>query len=243
MRVRVASYNIHKCIGGLDRRYDPDRVVAVLAHHQPDIVLLQEVDAGAKRSRHDRQVELLGERLGYRHRLYFRSVILRAGGEYGNAILSRYPIQDTSRLDLTIGTRKPRGALHARVRVRLGAGRMHTLHVYNLHLGLAGSERKQQLRRFLDSHPFKGLHARAPIVVGGDFNDLWGTLGPKLLAPAGLRTSGEPRATFPAYAPLRALDGIYVRGDVQLVHVDRSRLALARTASDHLPLVADLELD
>jgi endonuclease/exonuclease/phosphatase family metal-dependent hydrolase len=53
VRLRVVSYNIHKCIGGVDRRYDPGRVVATLAHHEPDIVLLQEVDRLAKRSNHD----------------------------------------------------------------------------------------------------------------------------------------------------------------------------------------------
>ena len=50
MKLRVVSYNIHKCIGGVDRRYDPARTVACLAHYAPDVVLLQEVDAGAKRS-------------------------------------------------------------------------------------------------------------------------------------------------------------------------------------------------
>ncbi len=242
MRLRVASYNIHKCIGGIDRRYDPDRVVAVLAHHQPDIVLLQEVDCDAKRSRRDRQVDLLGSCLGYRHSTYFRTVVLRKGGEYGNAILSRFPILETRTVDLTIGFKKARAALHARVRVRLPSGHTHTLHVYNLHLGLSGYERKIQLRRFFDSHPFSGLHTRAPIIVGGDFNDLYGTLGPKLLAPAGFRTGSKPMATFPAYAPMRALDGIYVRGDLRLLHLERSRLALGRTASDHLPLIAELEM-
>ncbi len=242
MRVRVVSYNIHKCIGGVDRRYRPERIVSVLEHHRPDIVLLQEVDANAARSRHDRQVDLLADRLGFRHRSYFATVAVRGGGEYGNAVLSRFPILDSHEIDLTIAFKKRRSALHVRVRVRLPSGHSRTLHVYNLHLGLSGIERKLQLRRFFASHPFSGLHTRAPIVVGGDLNDLWGTLGAKLFRPAGFRTGPKPIATFPAYAPLRALDGIYARGDLQLVHLDRSRLALCRSASDHLALVADLEL-
>lgn len=241
MCIRIVSYNIHKCIGGVDRRYRPDRIVSVLQHHRPDIVLLQEVDAHAARSRGDRQVDLLADRLGFRHRSYFGTVAVRGGGEYGNAVLSRFPILDSQKIDLTIAFKKPRSALHVRLRVRLPSGHSRTLHVYNLHLGLSGFERKLQLRRFFASHPFNELDARAPIVVGGDLNDLWGTLGAKLFGPAGFR-SGAPVATFPACAPLRALDGFYARGDVQLLRLNRSRLALGRSASDHLALVADLEL-
>ena len=83
---------------------------------------------------------------------------------------------------------------------------------------------------------------RTPIVVGGDFNDVWGTPGPELLAPAGFRGPSGRRPTFPAYAPMRALDGVYVRGDVVLGDVIAGHTAAARAASDHLPLVAHLEL-
>jgi endonuclease/exonuclease/phosphatase family metal-dependent hydrolase len=242
MRIRIITYNIHKCIGGLDRRYDPARVVATIAHHAPDVVLLQEVDSLVARSNHHHQVDLLGDLLGLRHRAYFGNARVRGGGEYGNAVLSRYPILDARNIDLTVPPKKRRGALHAKLRVRLSSGRLRTLHVYDLHLGLSGIERKIQLRRFFDSHPFATLDPRAPIVLGGDFNDVWGTLGRKLFAPVGFRGTTRVMATFPAYAPMRALDAVYVRGAVHLVGVERSRFELARRASDHLPLVADVEL-
>ncbi len=241
VRLRVVTYNVHKCIGGLDRRYDPSRIIATIAHYDPDIVLLQEVDSLARRSNGDRQVDVLGSALGYRHRAFFGNVKVRGGGEYGNAILSRHPITMAQNIDLTIGPKKRRGVLHARIRVRIAAGRVRTLHVYDLHLGLSGLERKLQIRRFLASHPFATLDPLTPVVLGGDFNDVWGTLGPKLLVPAGLVGPRQVTATFPAYAPLRALDGVYVRGAVRLIRVERSRLDIARRASDHLPLVADLE--
>ncbi len=243
MRLRIVSYNVHKCIGGLDRRYDPVRIATTLAHHQPDVVLLQEVDALAKRSNHDRQVDVLGDALGLRHRAYFGNVRLRAGGEYGNAVLSRFPIVNAQNIDLTVSVKKKRGVLHAKLRVRLPSGHLRTLHLYDLHLGLSGLERKIQIRRFLASHPFATLDHRAPIVLGGDFNDVWGTLGPQLLVPAGFRGTTKAAATFPAYAPVRALDAIYVRGAVRLLHVERSRFTLARQASDHLPLVAEVQLN
>jgi endonuclease/exonuclease/phosphatase family metal-dependent hydrolase len=240
--LRVITYNIHKCIGGLDRRYDPSRVADAIAHHAPDLVLLQEVDNLALRSQRDRQVDVLGNLLGFRHRTYFPNVKVRGGGEYGNAILSRFPITETSNINLTVPFKKCRSALHARVRIRVGSGHSRTLHVFNLHLGLSGLERKMQIRRFLDSHPFAGLDARAPILIAGDFNDLWGSLGPRALVPAGFRGPSQPIRTFPAYAPLRALDSLYVRGTLEIEQLHRSRLELARFASDHLPLAADLRL-
>ena len=244
MKLRVLTYNIHKCIGGVDRRYDPGRIVATIAHYRPDLVLLQEVDQLAERSRHDRQVDLLGDALGMRHRTYFANVRVRGGGEYGNAILSRFPLTVTQNIDLTIPPKKRRSVLHGRFRVRLPGKRgrhTRTLHVYNMHLGLSGIERKMQLRKFLDSHPFVGLHHRTPVIVAGDFNDVWGTLG-RLLEPAGFHGTAHPLRTFPAVAPVRALDAIYVRGSLRLLRMQRGRTELAKRASDHRPLIADLQI-
>lgn len=243
MRIRVLTYNIHKCIGGLDRRYDPYRIGDTIAHYAPDFVLMQEVAQRSSSSNYDSQVSKLGEMLGLRHRTYFINVRKRRRGEYGNAILSRFPLTDTNNIDLTIPLKKARSVLHGRFRVRIGRQNNRTLHIFNLHLGLSGAERKIQLRRFLDSHPFAHLDLRTPILVAGDFNDVWGTLGRKLLAPAGFRGMSRPIRTFPAYAPVRALDSIYVRGNIHIRRVQASRLAIARYASDHLPLIADLEID
>jgi endonuclease/exonuclease/phosphatase family metal-dependent hydrolase len=242
VRARLLTYNIHKAIGGLDRRYRPERVRDTIAHYAPDIVCLQEVDAGVPRSNGHRQVDLLGEMVGLRHRTWFPNVKVRSGGEYGNAILSRFHLTETENIDLTIGWRKRRSVLHARYRVRLPDGRRtRTLHVFNMHLGLSQGERKRQLKIFLESHPFAGLHHRTPVIVAGDFNDVFGTLG-RLLAPEGFRSTDQRINTFPAYAPARALDSIYVRGDLEIRRLYRSQLQVARAASDHLPLIAELEL-
>jgi endonuclease/exonuclease/phosphatase family metal-dependent hydrolase len=240
LKLRVVTYNIHKCIGGLDRRYDPQRTAEAIAGLEPDIVLLQEVDDGAKRSNGDRQVDRLAELVGLHHRTWFGNVSVRGGGEYGNAVLSRYPIVETSNVDLTIRLKKRRSVLHAEVRVR--HEEVHrTVHVFNMHLGLAEFERKIQLRRFLESHPFARLHHHTPIIVGGDLNDVYGGLW-RLLAPAGFRGPERSPRTFPAWAPLRALDGLYVRGDVEVKELARAEAAVARRASDHRPLWAELQL-
>ena len=242
MRLRAVTYNIHKCIGG-DRRYDPDRVREVIAHYNPDLVLLQEVDDGARRSSGHRQVDVLGDLLGLRHRTFYPNVRVRSGGHYGNAILSRFPITESRNIDLSIPLTMRRSVLHARLRVRPSSGgRSRTVHVFNLHLGLAQILRKWQLRRFLASHPFVSLHDRTPVIVGGDFNDVWGLLGTRHLRPYGFRTAERRIKTFPAKAPALALDAIYLLGDIDLVDLGRSRLDVARRASDHLPLIADMIL-
>lgn len=235
------SYNIHKCIGGIDRRYQPDRIVAAIGHYRPDVVMLQEVDAGARRSNGDRQVDVLGDALELRHRAWFPNVNLRDGGAYGNAVLSRFQCRRADNLDLTMPGRKVRSMLHAIVRVRKG-GRTRTVHVFNMHLGLRQDERRRQLVRFLDSHPFAHMHHRTPVIVGGDLNDVYGTLGSSMLVPAGFRAMPSSPRTFPAYAPLRPLDAVFVRGDVQIRRAARGQVAVAKRASDHLPLVVDLEL-
>lgn len=240
MRLRTLSYNIHKCIGGVDRRYDPDRIVEVIQNLDVDVAMLQEVDGGVARSNRDHQVELLAERLGLRYHTWFPNVDVRGGGQYGNAILSRYPIIESTNLDLSIRFKKRRSALHAVLRVRHDDVD-RTVHVYNMHLGLARYERRRQLRMFLDSHPFQNLHHDTPIVVGGDLNDVYGGLG-ELLEPAGFRGIERRPLTFPAWGPMRALDAIFVRGAMDFVRLARCDSELARRASDHRPLVADVRL-
>jgi endonuclease/exonuclease/phosphatase family metal-dependent hydrolase len=240
MRLRVLSYNIHKCIGGIDRRYEPSRVVEVIRRLDADVVMLQEVDAGVSRSNHDRQVDLLGEELGMPYRSWYPNVDVRGGGQYGNAILSRYPLIESTNIDLTLRFKKRRSVLHGVVRVRHDDVD-RTVHVFNMHLGLAGYERKIQLGKFLESHPFSHLHHDTPIVVGGDLNDVYGGLG-SLLEPAGFRGIERRPLTFPAWGPLRALDAIFVRGSVDFLRLARCDTQLARRASDHRPLVAEVRL-
>ncbi|MFY9342450.1 MAG: endonuclease/exonuclease/phosphatase family protein [Planctomycetota bacterium] len=243
LSLRVLCWNVHKCTGGLDRRHDPARTAAVIAGAEPDVLLLQEVAQNGRWYDHCRQVDVLGDALGFPHRSYFVNV--RFGprrGEYGNAILSRLPIASTTNLDLTVPGKKPRSVLHAELKLAVGDGHHRTLHVFNLHLGLGGAERRAQLQRLLAARELTAIHATTPVVVAGDFNDVWGTLGKDLLAPAGFRGPARPQRTFPAWAPVRALDSVWVRGAVDLVELERLRTRGARLASDHVPLVASLRL-
>lgn len=241
MRIRVVTWNIHKGIGGVDRRYQLERTIDVLASLKPDVALLQEVTQGMPRCAMDDQLEELSEALDMKHVAFGDEHRFRVGG-YGNAILSRFPVTDSSRIDLTIGKRKRRGLVQTRVHAKLEGGHTRSLVVFNLHLGLSGAERATQLERFLACQPFAHLQRDTPLIVGGDFNDVWATLGKRFLEPVGLSRAGKVTATFPAALPLRPLDGLWYRGALSLVSAHPVRNQATQAASDHLPIVADVEL-
>ncbi len=236
----MLTYNIHKGIGGVDRRYRPERIIEAISHCQPDIVLLQEVDDGVPRSRGHRQVDMFAEALDLPHRAYQRNVHLRRG-HYGNAILCRFPLHDVRNLELTVPLKKRRRGLIAHCRLHV-EGHSRTVVIANFHLGLAGYERTIQLRRFLNSEVLKHVHKHTPVIAGGDFNDVWGTLGRRLMIPAEFRAASHRIKTFPAFMPIRTLDHVFYRGDIDLDHSFASHTENARQASDHLPMVADFLL-
>lgn len=237
---RIVTYNIHKAIGGLDRRYRPQRIVETLSRHEPDIVFLQEVDDGVPRSNGDCQIDLFAEALELKYSAFRRNVSLRHG-HYGNAILSRFPLADVRNINLTIPLKKRRRAIMAHCKLTLN-GHQRTMLVVNLHLGLAGFERRLQLNKVLQSDTVLHTRRHTPMIIGGDFNDLWKTLGKRMMQPAGFASAGNDIRTFPAAMPARALDHIYYRGDLELDHAFACRTKVAKAASDHLPLVADFRV-
>lgn len=239
MHFRLLSYNIHKGIGGVDRRYDLGRIIDTIQQCQPDVAFLQEVDDGVPRSRQHAQAELLAAQTGLEHFTYQRNVRLRVG-HYGNAILSRYPLEDPAHIDLTVRPKKRRGALVARWRVPVGE-HAKTMTLVNLHIGLSGIERQWQLRRLFRLSHLTELRDRTPLVIGGDFNDFWNTLGWRVMEPAGFSATGPAIRTFPARLPLRPLDKVFFRGDLRPLKTYVGMSEVAREASDHLPLVVDFE--
>ncbi len=241
MMLRVMTYNIHKGIGGIDRRYRPQRVIDTIGHYQPDVVFLQEVDEGVPRSRFDRQAEQIGAALGFEHHAFQANVKLTQG-HYGNAILSRFALAETWDIDLTIRMKKRRQAIVAKALLH-HQGHSRTLVLTNVHLGLAGFERVIQLGRLLASDPLLHIRRDTPALIGGDFNDVWGSLGKKIMTVQGfVNASGQSR-TFPAYRPMRSLDAIYYRGGMHLQSSFVGHTALAKHASDHLPLIADFAVE
>ncbi len=247
MRLRVASYNIHRAIG-VDRRFRPERIVSILSYYDPDVVMLQEVDDGVPRSREMDLGRELARALGYEHYAIGHNVRLRRG-RYGNATLSRWPIQRERNIDLTVGFLRPRGCQHTRIAVRTPAGRTRRLEAFNLHLGLSARERDRQVTALARSREFASLPFGVATLVAGDTNDWRSLLRPFFVDLLGFRSATGGNAereraipTFPSFFPQGALDRVYYRGPLRLAGAKRCRLALSRVASDHLPVIVDFDL-
>jgi endonuclease/exonuclease/phosphatase family metal-dependent hydrolase len=237
--MRLLSYNIHKGIGGRDRRYRLDRIIQVILAEDPDFICLQEVDRHLARSRHEDQPRKLSEALQATAYHYQSNVRLRNGG-YGNLVMSRWPFRECQQISLRRKRRKPRGAQMAVVETPEGL-----VHLVNWHLGLAERERHWQVRHLLD-HAFFRASAHLPTLIAGDFNDWLNTLARGPFASHGFVQVTSPRTrfrSFPAYWPVVSLDKTFVRGPFEIRHARIVRTRLAREASDHLPLVIDFHLN
>lgn len=242
MKFRVLSYNIHRAIG-VDRRFRPERIVKIIANYDADIVLLQEVDDGAPRSRELDLAKELAVELGFRYRAVGHNVTLRKG-RYGNATLSRFPILSERNIDLTIDLWKRRGCQHTAI--ALDGRHDRRLDVFNLHLGLSAGQRARQIELLARSSEMTALSPAAACLVGGDFNDWRSQLVPFLTQGMNFRSAtdsatGRPLLTYPSFFPRGPLDRIYFRGPLVLDSANRCRQRLSRVASDHLPIVADFE--
>lgn len=238
LTMRLLSYNMHKGIGGHDRRYDLDRVARVIEHENPDILCLQEVTRHARRTLGDDQPALLAARFASVAHAFQMTVRYRVGG-YGNLVLSRWPVTDSHHLCLRWKGWKPRGAQLVALDTPGGP-----LLLANWHLGLRDRERHWQAERLL-AHARIQDAAGPPTLVVGDFNDWRGTLGAAALAAHGFAEATRPPSrfrSFPAFLPLLALDKAFYRGGVRVTETRVVRTPLARRASDHLPLVLDFTL-
>lgn len=236
--MRLLSFNIHKGIGGRDRRYRLRRILDVIDAEAPDIVCLQEVDRHVRRSRSDNQPELFVEHFQPAAHLFQLNVHLKVGG-YGNLLLSRWPFLSHHQISLARQQRKPRGAQLAVIDTPSGP-----LHLAHWHLGLSERERHWQVRRLLEHHLFREA-SQVPSLIVGDTNDWRNTLAGGPFEVHGFRHVTAPASrfrSFPAWLPTLSLDKAFVRGAirVQKVHVVKGRAT--RDASDHLPLVIDFDL-
>jgi endonuclease/exonuclease/phosphatase family metal-dependent hydrolase len=237
--MRLLSYNIHKGVGGSDRRYRLERVVEVIRSENPDLVCLQEVDWNVPRSRHHDQPSLLAAAVGAADYLYQLNVPHHEGG-YGNLLLSRWPFHRREQVSLRFQRRKPRGAQLVVVHTPQGA-----LHLVNWHLGLAEKERRWQVNHLLH-HPLFLESGHLPTLIAGDFNDWRNTLGRHTFHAHAFHQVTAPARrfrSFPAFLALAALDKVYCRGSVDVHQARVVRSHLARRASDHLPLVMDFHLE
>ncbi|MFL9927195.1 endonuclease/exonuclease/phosphatase family protein [Herbaspirillum lusitanum] len=222
----VATYNIHSAVG-TDGRFDPKRIGTVLREINADVIALQEVPLGG--NGRPNVLELLQQETGF-HAVEGPTED-SARRRYGNAVLSRYPILQSQSIDISFGSREPRGALDADIDCH-----GHPLRVIAVHLGLRPAERRDQIRRLLQAFDTD----LAPVILLGDVNEwfVWGR--PLRWLVSHFEAAPAPR-TFPSRWPVFSLDRIWISPRHRLQHVRAHATPLARIASDHLPLVAHID--
>ena len=262
MKLRIATWNIHKGVSALARRPRVHGIKQALAGIGADIVFLQEVQG-----RHDllaikhaswpsqgQHEFLAGES---QHSAYGKNAVYDHG-HHGNALLSSYPITAVRNHDISDHAFESRGILHCAVTIDT-----RLIHCYVVHLGLFAGSRLRQTEALIEAVSASAPND-APLLIAGDFNDWTNSLSAHLCARLGVtevfdrelkasrfgsylrRLSGRgprkaPARTFPAAMPMLQLDRVYVRGfDV----IDAKVLFGASWArlSDHAPIVTELTL-
>lgn len=227
-RVRVASYNVHACIG-TDGVFSPPRVAEVLAGLDADFIALQEVEERVFQGM--TVSEFLMDTLGLV--CAGRTTHRRAGFDYGNFVLSRVAPLRSASLDLGFPRREPRGAIEAEFAID-----DHAMRLLATHFGLSKKERRAQLRAIL---PYVENRESDLTVLCADFNEwlafshVHRTLGRVLGVAPAVRSFPSRFATLP-------LDRIYASPLTTLVTVMAVTTGAARRASDHLPVVAEFDL-
>ena len=226
--LKVATWNIHGGVG-TDGRYSSARIVDVLRELDADIVALQEV---ASQQAHEDFLAEIERETGYH--VAAGPLRQRVGSDFGNAVLSRYAFTSIARLDLAVRDYEPRGALDVCVHVRA-----QMLRVIATHLGLRPGERREQVRRLIGAIERDVPH---PTVLMGDVNEwyLWGR--PLRWLHTHFREEPAAPRTFPSWRPMFALDRIWVSPAGRLRALGRHTSPLARVASDHLPVKAEIDV-
>jgi endonuclease/exonuclease/phosphatase family metal-dependent hydrolase len=225
--LRIASYNVHRCVG-TDGRRDMQRVAHVIRELNCDTIGLQEVDSSAGPGRPSQQLEYLAAATGMQY--VAGTTLVRHDRAYGNGLLTRRKILAVRQHDLSLWRFEPRGALEVDLDV---AGTC--LRVFVMHLGLLPYERRFQMRRVL--RILRAMPLDQPIVVLGDINE-WLPISRPLRWLHGLLGKPPRQRSFPVWAPMFALDRVWVRPRGSLLKFDVHRSALSRHASDHYPVKA-----
>ncbi|WP_188768877.1 endonuclease/exonuclease/phosphatase family protein [Novosphingobium endophyticum] len=231
MKIKVASYNIHKAVG-LDRRRDHERILRILLEVDADVVALQEVDRRFGRRMAALPLDAIHDATDY-HPVPL-SMKPDSLGWHGNAILVRKGIDLVEAAPVPLPVLEPRGAIRADLMIE---GRR--LRVVGMHLDLSGLRRRHQVRSVL-SHISECDH-HCPTVMMGDLNE-WAQRGGCLREFDEQWRILAPGRSFPARRPIASLDRIIVSAhwEVHGTHVHHS--PASAVGSDHLPVFASLHL-
>lgn len=247
MKLTFLTINAHKGFSPLNRRFALPELRDCVHDSGADIVFMQEVvgqnlrHAGRWLGWPDKpQHEYMAERSGFSH-AYGKNAVYTAG-HHGNAILSRYPILRSEKVDISTNRVEQRGLLYALVQLPAGNPPLHCVCV---HLGLLRRSRVKQFALICE-YVKRTVPESEPVVVAGDFNE-WRARKDELsaclqLKDAGLALHGRKLRTFPAKLPVLPLDRIYLRG----FRVRRAQVLNSgpwKDVSDHAAFLAEAEYD
>jgi endonuclease/exonuclease/phosphatase family metal-dependent hydrolase len=241
--LRVMTYNVHSCVG-MDGRLSPERIGRVIAQYRPDVVALQELDVGRTRTGGADQAQLIARYL--RMEFHFHPALHVEEERYGDAILTHLPLRVVKAAALPrprVGRMlEPRGALW--VAVELNGTEVQ---IINTHLGLLQGERRIQADALLGPDWLGHEACRDPAILCGDFNALpsgrvWRKLTGRLRDAHDAAPGNERGRTLFGRYPAARIDYVFVGDDIEVVEAQVAKTELARTASDHLPLIVDIKI-
>lgn len=228
----AVSYNIHQCVG-TDGKRDPHRIATVIQETKADIIGLQEVDFNSLGAKKSHQLDYLADATGMR--AVAGPTIRSADIEFGNALLTSREITHVRLHDLTVVRRQPRGVIDAEI---VCEGKI--VRVLVTHFGLALNERRRQAQSLLKILRQQKASYALTLVIG-DINE-WRPRGFALYRlNSHLGKAPSPR-TFPSFFPVFALDRIWVKPRAALLQIKTASNGVARTASDHLPVLATVNV-
>ena len=229
----IVCYNIHH--GNPPAKPDEidlDAIANVIAAQNPDLVALQEVDVDIKRSRNINQAAYLAKKLNMH--FYFAKAIDHDGGEYGVAVLAKFPILQQETLKFSrIEGRKAEDRVLATITVKLKSGKK--IKFSSTHLDHTSDE---ALRLIQISEIIKKAKAeKLPFIVAGDFNAKPNSATIKLLDEEFTRTCVDCGFTIPVVNPKHTIDFITYKNNKN-ISVLQHEVIQEHKASDHLPIVA-----
>lgn len=234
--LRVMAYNIHHCNPpskpGL---IDVDAISAAIKAQNPDLVALQEVDVNTARSGKANQAKKIAKKLGMKY--FFAKAIDHEGGDYGVAILSKYPLSETkiNRLPTEASTK---GEPRILATAKIGLPGNQFIRFGSTHL----DAQKGPVNREMQMKEINRLAGEEtlPFIIAGDFNATPGSTVINLLDEEFERTCSDCDPSIPVINPTKTIDFIAYKPSAAFKAIS-TRVIPERYASDHLPVVAVVE--
>ena len=234
LRLRILSYNIHHA-EGVDGKLDVPRIAQVILSVEPDLVALQEVDKNTTRTgKVNQDIELAHLT---KMNSVFGSNITFQGGQYGNAILSKFPIIKNKNFLLpNVDSGEQRGLLRSQVQI----SNKENILFFSTHL----DHRRSDTERLASAEAINqiiSLDNKSPAILAGDFNDVPESPTLKELGKLWLRTNKKILKTIPASKPSRQIDYIFVQPKERWKIIE-SQVLDEDIASDHRAIFSIIEL-